>query len=375
MTRPKQSPSAKKIRYGVLGLGHIAQVAVLPAFAHAGENSELRAIFSSDPEKLEAIGKRHKVPLRASYDEFDKVCSSGELDAVYIALPNHLHRDFTERAAKAGVHVLCEKPMASSISDCEAMIKACRSAGVKLMIAYRLHFEEASLEAIRIAQSGTLGEVRFFSSEFSQVVRAGDVRLQKEKGGGTLWDIGIYCLNAARHLFGAEPVEVSATVASRKDKRFKEVEEMAATTLHFPGDRIATFTCSFGAADVASYRVVGTRGDLRVEPAFGYTTGLAHELTVDGTKKRKRFPRRDQFAPELLYFSSCILEDREPEPSGLEGLIDVRIIEALYESARSGRPIRLELPHKKQRPSMEMNIHRPPVRNPPEPVNTKSPAK
>jgi predicted dehydrogenase len=376
MAKSKQSPpSGKTIRYGVLGLGHIAQVAILPAFAHAGENSELRAIFSSDPEKLEAVGKRHKVPLRASYDEFDEVCSSGEIDAVYIALPNHLHRDFTERAAKAGAHVLCEKPMASSTSDCEAMIKACRSASVKLMIAYRLHFEHANLEAIRIAQSGTLGEVRFFSSEFSQDVHAGDVRLQKEKGGGTLWDIGIYCLNAARHLFGAEPVEVSATVASRKDERFEEVEEMAAVTLHFPGDRIATFTCSFGAADVASYRVIGTRGDLRVEPAFGYTTALAHELTVEGTKKRRRFPHRDQFAPELLYFSSCILENREPEPSGLEGLIDVRIIDALYESARSARPVRLDLPHKKDRPSMELNIHRPPVRNPPKPVNTESPAK
>jgi predicted dehydrogenase len=367
--------SGGKIRYGVVGLGHIAQVAILPAFAHAGENSELRAIFSSDPEKLEKVGKRHDVPVRASYDDFDEVCSSGEIDAVFIALPNDLHRDFTERAARAGVHVLCEKPMASSASDCEAMMKACSTAGVKLMIAYRLHFERASLEAIRIAQSGKLGEVRFFTSEFSQDVRAGDVRLQKEKGGGTLWDIGIYCLNAARHIFAGEPHVVSATVAARQDERFAEVEEMAAATLHFPGDRIATFVCSFGAADVASYRIVGTGGDLRVEPAYPYATGLAHELTIGETKKRRRFPHRDQFAPEILYFSKCILEDREPEPSGLEGLIDVRIIEALYESARSGRPVRLDLPEKKDRPSMKLHIDRPPVRNPPQPVKTKSPAK
>lgn len=365
----------RKIRYGVVGLGHIAQVAILPAFAHARKNSVLSAIFSSDTTKLDEVGARHGVKVRASYDQFDEVCRSGQIDAVYIALPNHLHREYTERAARAGVHVLCEKPMAPTAADCDAMIEACRSAGVKLMIAYRLHFEQANLEAIEIVQGGKIGEPRFFSSDFSQDVREGDVRLQKEKGGGALWDIGIYCVNAARYLFAAEPVEVVATVASRPDDRFTEVEEMAAAQLHFPGDRIASFVCSFGAADVLTYRVVGTDGDLRVEPAYPYATGLAHELTVDGKTTSRRFAKRDQFAPELLHFSDCILQDREPEPSGLEGLIDVRIIEALYESALSKRPVKLDLPKKTTRPSMELNVRRPPVRNPPEPVNTESPAK
>ena len=366
----------KRIRYGVVGLGHIAQVAVLPAFRNARKNSVLSAIFSSDPEKLEAIGERHDVAIRASYDDFDEVCRSGEIDAVYIALPNHLHRDYTERAARAGMHVLCEKPMAPTTADCEAMIAACRSANVKLMIAYRLHFERANLEAIEVVRSGAIGGVRFFTSDFSQDVREGDVRLQKEKGGGALWDIGIYCVNAARYLFGAEPVEVTATVASRSDDdRFDEVEEMAAAQMHFPGDRIASLVCSFGAANVISYRVVGTKGDLRVEPAYAYATGLAHQLTVDGKTTSRRFSRRDQFAPELLHFSQCILEDREPEPSGLEGLIDVQIIEALYESAQSKRSVRLDLPQKTTRPSMELHISRPAIRKPPEPVKTESPAK
>ena len=365
----------KKIRYGVVGLGHIAQVAILPAFPNARKNSVLSAVFSSDATKLDAIGRRHDVPIRASYDDFDKVCRSGDIDAVYIALPNHLHRDYTERAARAGIHVLCEKPMAATTADCEAMIGACRSANVKLMIAYRLHFERANLEAIDVLRSGAIGDVRFFSSEFSQDVREGDVRLQKEKGGGALWDIGIYCINAARYLSAAEPVEVMATVASRPDERFTEVEEMAAAQLHFPGDRLASLLCSFGAADVLSYRVVGTKGDLRVEPAYAYATGLAHELTVEGKTTSRRFPRRDQFAPELLHFSQCILEDREPEPSGLEGLIDVRIIEALYESARTKRSVRLDLPQKTTRPSMELEIRRPAIRKPPEPVNTESPSK
>jgi predicted dehydrogenase len=363
-----------KIRYGVVGLGHIAQVAMLPAFAHA-ENSTLRAIFSSDPEKLQEIGERHGVPIRASYDEFDEVCSSGEIDAVYIAVPNHLHRDFTERAARAGIHVLCEKPMAATASDCEAMIEACRDAKVKLMIAYRLHFERANLEAMQITRDGTLGEPRFFTSEFSQDVRPGDVRLDKEKGGGTLWDIGIYCINAARHLFADEPVEVSATVASRKDERFEEVEEMAAVTMRFPGERLATFVCSFGGASVLSYRVIGTQGDLHVEPAYPYATELAYEVNAGGEKRKERYPKRDQFAAQLIYFSNCILENEEPQPSGIEGLIDVKIIEALYESAESGRPVRLDLPHPPKRPSIEQEISRPPVRKPPEPVNTDSPAR
>ena len=365
---------AEKIRWGIVGLGHIAQVAMLPAFAHA-ENSTLRAIFSSDPEKLQEIGDRHRVPIRASYEEFDEICRSGGIDAVYIAVPNHLHRDFTERAARAGVHVLCEKPMAASASDCEAMIEACRDADVKLMIAYRLHFERANLEAMQITRDGTIGEPRFFNSVFSQDARPGDVRLEKEKGGGTLWDIGIYCINAARHLFEDEPVEVSATVASRKDERFTEVEEMAAVTMRFPGERLATFVCSFGAVTVMSFRVIGTKGDLRMEPAYPYGDAIAYELNVAGEKRKERFPKRDQFAAQLIYFSNCILENEEPQPSGLEGLIDVKIIEALYESAASGRPVSLALPHPRKRPSIEQEISRPPVRNPPEPVNTDSPAR
>jgi predicted dehydrogenase len=364
-----------KIRYGVVGLGHIAQVAVLPAFENARENSELRALFSSDRAKLDEVGRRHDVAIRASYEEFDQVCSSGEIDAVYIALPNHLHRDYTERAARAGVHVLCEKPMASTTEDCEAMIAACDASAVRLMIAYRLHFEPATLEAIRIARGGSIGEVRFFSSDFSQDVRAGDVRLQSEKGGGTLWDIGIYCVNAARHLFAAEPVEVSAIAAARDDERFEEVEEMAAAQLRFPDERIASFVCSFGAANVSSYRVVGTAGDLRVEPAYAYAAGLAHHLTTGGKTVSHEFPQVDQFAPELLYFSRSVLEEREPEPSGLEGLIDVKIIEALYASARSGRPVKLELPEKRERPTVELMISRPAIGEPPDPVNTESPAK
>ncbi|MCA1732793.1 MAG: gfo/Idh/MocA family oxidoreductase, partial [Acidobacteria bacterium] len=156
---------------------------------------------------------------------------------------------------------------------------------------------------------------------------------------------------------------------------FKEVEEMAAVTMRFPGERLATFICSFGGATVMSYRVIGTKGDLHMEPAYPYGTAIEYELNAGGEKRKQRYPKRDQFAAQLIYFSNCILENEEPQPSGLEGLIDVKIIEALYESAASGRSVSLGLPHPRSRPSIEQEISRPPVRNPPEPFNTESPAR
>lgn len=156
-----------KIRYAVVGLGYISQIAVLPAFAHATENSELTALVSSDPEKLKKLARKYCVAATYSYEQFAECVRSGQIDAVYIALPNHMHRAYTETAADAGVHVLCEKPMAFTASECEAMIRSCEAGCVKLMIAYRLHFERGNLDAIKTIQSGKLGEPRIFSSVFS----------------------------------------------------------------------------------------------------------------------------------------------------------------------------------------------------------------
>ena len=195
-----RSSKARKVRYAVVGLGHIAQVAVLPAFSHA-ENSELAALVSNDREKLAKLGRKYRVRDRFSYSQFDDCLRSGLVDAVYIALPNHLHREYSERAARAGVHVLCEKPMAVTEEDCRSMIGATEENGVKLMVAYRLHFEQANLRAIELVQSGKLGDPRLFDSVFTMQVKQGDIRLNpRELGGGTLYDIGIYCINAVRNL-------------------------------------------------------------------------------------------------------------------------------------------------------------------------------
>jgi predicted dehydrogenase len=370
-----QSSSQKKIRYAVVGLGHIAQVAVLPSFAHA-ENSELAALVSDDPEKLEKLGRKYKVKGRFTYTQYDECLRSGLVDAVYIALPNHLHREYAERAAANGVHVLCEKPMAVTEEDCLSMIRVAEENDVKLMVAYRLHFEEANLKAIDLVQSGRLGEPRLFDSVFTMTVKAGDIRLNpRELGGGTLYDIGIYCINAVRSIFGAEPMEVVAFSANCGDDRFLQCEETTSAMLRFPGrERLASFTCSFGAADVSSYRVVGSRGELIMDPAYEYAGELKQRVTIDGRTRERTFPKRDQFAPELVSFSECILSGAAPEPSGWEGLADVRIIRALYRSADSGQPVTLEPFTKEDRPSMAQHLKRPPVRKP-DLVNTEAPSK
>jgi predicted dehydrogenase len=337
--RSKRDP----IRYAVIGLGHIAQAAVLPAFEHARKTSQLAALVSDDPEKLKELGERYGVERRASYEQLDSLLQGGGIDAVYIALPNHLHREYTERAAAAGVHVLCEKPMAVTEQDCRAMIKTCEENGVLLMIAYRLHFEPANLRAAELARDGTLGDVRIFNSVFTMQVKEGDIRLRQETGGGTLYDIGIYCINAARYLFRSDPIEVFAFSASTGEPRFREVDEMTSVVMRYPDERLATFTVSFGAADVSSYQLVGTKATLRVDPAYEYAGTLKHHL-VQGDKTRiKTFRKRDQFAAELDYFSRCIRRNKVPEPSAQEGLADVQIIEALLRSALTGRPVSVEI--------------------------------
>lgn len=350
------------IRYGIVGLGHIAQVAVLPAFSHARRNSRVTALVSDDARKLRTLSKKYRVEGAYSYDEYDACLE--QVDAVYIALPNSMHAEYTIRAAKAGVHVLCEKPMAVTVGECQRMIDACRSNSVKLMIAYRLHFEEINLKVIDLVRRGRIGEPKFFNSSFAMTVRENDIRTKKDLGGGTLYDIGVYCINAARYLFRAEPEEVVAVSVNSGIRKVKEIDESTGALLRFTGDRVAAFITSFNAADVGSYRIVGTKGQLHVDPAYEYAEGLAYELTVNGKTTRKQIGKRDQFAPELLYFSDCILKNREPEPSGEEGLQDVRIVQALYKSAETGKAVALPPFRRSKRPTSRQKITRPGVRKP-----------
>lgn len=357
--------SAKKTRYAVVGLGYFAQAAVLPAFAHAGKNSELAALVSDDAEKLKKLARKYGVKTTCDYSGYDALLAGGEIDAVYIALPNDMHRDFAVRASMAGIHVLCEKPMAVTERDCEDMIRAASEHHAQLMVAYRLHIDEATLAAIETVKSGKIGEPRFFNSAFSMQVKEDNIRTRDERGGGPLQDLGIYCINAARYLFQDEPFEAGAVATRAKDDpRFQEVDETVSAILRFPGDRQATFTCSFGAGDTSWLSVVGTKGNISLDSAYDYAFPAVLETTIGEKTKSKTFGKKDQVGGEIAYFSDCILNGKEPEPSGAEGLADVRIIRAIQESIKSGKPVSIERVEKRKRPSKEMQVDKPPSDKP-----------
>lgn len=340
----------RKVRYAVVGAGWIAQEAFMPAVAQTG-NSEITAIVTGDPKKARALGRYYGVRHTYHYDDYDRMLADGIADAIYLALPNTMHRDYTVRAAKAGLHVLCEKPMAPTEADCKAMIKAAKDGGVKLMIAYRLHFEPATVEAIELVRRGRIGEPRIFSSVFAQQVSGRNHRTKGALWAGPLPDMGCYPLNAVRHIFAAEPIEAMAFGSRNGEARFSEVEEMVTVMLRFPGDRIATFTASYGAESVDEYRIVGTKGNLLVQPAFMFGTGLGHRLTVGGRTRERKFREIDQFGAETKYFSECILRNRDPEPDGEEGLADVRAMLAIEKAMKTGRPQPIRSPERPVHPA------------------------
>jgi predicted dehydrogenase len=332
-----REPNGRKVRYAVVRAGWISQEDFMPRVEHTG-NSVITALVTGDQMKAKALAKRYAIPRLYDYDEYQKMLDSGGVDAVYLAVPNSMHRDYAVAALNAGIHVLCEKPMARTEEECREMIEAAGRAEAKLMIAYRLHFDEASVEAIETVQSGVIGDPRFFSSVFAQQLSEDNSRAKARFWANPLPDMGPYPINAARHLFRAEPLEVFAFSARKEERRFDEIDEMFTVSMRFPDERLATFTVSYGANPIDAYRVVGTLGDLEVNPGFGFTEPLRHRLTIGTQVKEKTFPKTDQFGAETKYFSECILDDRDPEPDGEEGLADIRVLRAIEEALEAGMP-------------------------------------
>ncbi len=347
------------------GTGWFGQSAVLPAFANAQENSELAAIVSGDVEKRAVLASDYGVRTY-SLEQYEDLLASGAIDAVYIVSPNSVHREQALLAARHGIHVLCEKPLADSAVAAEEMVATCDRAGVLLMTAYRLHFEKGNLHAIDLIRKGTIGEPRVMISTFTQQVDPDNSRLDANLGGHPLLDVGIYCVNAARYLFRAEPTEVTSFIATGNDPKFKKVPEMVSAVMRFPNERLATFICGFGEAKTSSYQVLGTKGDLRMDPAFTHTGKRKLAVTVDGETKETEFPESDQIGPEIVYFSDCILNGRRPEPDGREALIDLWIIEAIKSSAFKGMAVPLQPVLEKPRPDKSQHIAKP-ARPEPEP--------
>lgn len=362
--------SGRKVRYAVVGGGWISQAAFMPGVDHTG-NSEMTAIITGDPEKAKALADTYRLTA-FTYDQYREALASDLFDAVYLALPNGMHKEYAVPALEAGCHVLLEKPMAVSVAECEAINAAAQASGAKLMIAYRLHFEPATLDAIARVRAGEIGEVRMFTATFGQKVDAGNHRAKQGYWAGPVPDMGTYPINAARNLFGEEPVEVAALGSRRPDSPFP-FDGTVAVTLRFPSGRLAQFTVSYETEAVDAYRVTGTEGDLHLKPAFLFGLGLGGTLTRGEASESLTYPSVDQFGGQTCYFSDCILHDRIPEPDGEEGLCDIRILEAVERALATGQVQTLAPLTRRTRPDPSAQRMALPEVEPPAMVNAAQP--
>jgi predicted dehydrogenase len=326
----------RKTNYAVIGLGRIA--GHFMEGVRNAPNSQITGLVSGHPTKAHHIAADYGVQNNCiyNYENFDEIANNKAIDAVYVALPNSMHAEYTIRAAKAGKHVLCEKPMATNVADCEAMIAACKAANVKLMIAYRCHYEPTNLKAVHLIRSGALGQVQAIQSAFGFSIAKGEWRLDKKlAGGGPLFDVGIYSLNACRYLTGEEPEKFSAYASViDQDGRFNEVEENVSWTMKFPSGIVASCATTYGSNMDGYFRVYGTKGWLEVNPAFNYD-GLRLRANLLGKPLDEPNPNKDpsHFQAEAFHFSNCVQHGLEPQSPGEEGLRDMGYITEIYKSA------------------------------------------
>ncbi|QJD95392.1 Gfo/Idh/MocA family oxidoreductase [Mucilaginibacter robiniae] len=341
----------KRIGYAIVGLGELTIGQIMPAFG-ACKYAKPVALISGHPDKAQKVAAQYGINPKNIYDyqNFDQIKNNPKIEAVYIVLPNGMHEEFVTRAAQAGKHVLCEKPMANSSKEAERMIAACKKAGKKLMIAYRIQYEPHNRMAMKWTREKHFGKVKVISS--TNVQNIGDPsqwRLKKAlSGGGSLPDIGLYNINTNRFLLGEEPhTVVASTYSTPNDPRFKEVEEAVMFQMFFPSGAIANNVCSYGVHNSKNYRCFADNGGwFGLDPAFDYE-GLKMEASqAQGKIEMKQNPiisDKKQFALEMDHFAQCIMENNEPYTPGEEGLQDHKIMEAIYESARTGKPVKLEM--------------------------------
>jgi predicted dehydrogenase len=341
-------PASQRVGYAIVGLGHLSLGQILPAFGKS-KYSKAVALVSGDRQKALKIAAQYDVKESAIYDyqSYDKLGQNPDVQVIYIVLPNSLHADYVVRGAKSGKHILCEKPMATSSQDCERMIAACKTAKVKLMIAYRQQYESMNRALAKMVTEGQLGKLRSLVATNAQ--DQGDPAQWRQKlslsGGGCLPDVGIYCLNAARFLSGEEPFEVWGTIhRPENDPRFAEVEATCGFSAKFPSGLIATCSSGYGAHRSQFLRLEGELAWAELSPAFGYTgLKLKTRKLEDGLNvtSEPTIEAVDQFAQEIDHMSLCVQRNLKPHTPGEEGLQDLRIIEAIYESAKTGRTIKI----------------------------------
>lgn len=337
----------RKLGYAIVGLGGYGLGRIIPEFKNC-QHSKLVALVSGDAAKARKVAAEYGLAEKNiyNYQNFDSIKDNPEIDIVYVCLPVSMHAEYTIRAAKAGKHVMCEKPMALSAAECEQMIAACKKANRKLMIGYRVHFEPFNLEAMRRARAGEIGKLRYFRSEHGFVMGSPDGwRLKKAmSGGGSLMDMGVYSLQAARYMTGEEPIAVYAKETSdRKDPRFREVEDMIEFQLEMPSGVIAS-CMSMYSANRNQFLLMGEKGRIEMEPATGYGGQRLWVGPNDGVEITRvpPGPGKTMWAGQLDHLALSVKQNREPIVSGQEGLRDLRIIEAIYRSAREQKRISLK---------------------------------
>ena len=341
-------PVKRKVGWAIVGLGQLALEEIMPAFRET-KLSEPVALVSGHLEKARKVAEVYGIDPQSIYDyqNYERLKENSRVDVIYIVLPNSMHAEYTIRGFKAGKHVLCEKPMAVSVEEGERMIAAANQADKKLMIGYRLHYEPFNQKVMELCRQQAIGEIKTFSASNCQDVKAPNIRLSKQLGGGPVGDVGVYCINAARYVTNEEPIEVTAFAQQPKDDpRFREVAESVIFTMRYRSGVLAHCECSFGSARSERYRVVGAKGFVEMDPAFGYR-GQRLSLKQGGAeqgddkKSELRLQAINQFAAEMDHFSDCVLTGKSPRTPGELGVADMRIIAAIHEAARTSQTVRL----------------------------------
>jgi predicted dehydrogenase len=325
-------------------LGHIAEHAVLPAFKPS-RKSRLVAVVSGDAAKAKRLAKRFGADGHFTYDSFSECLRNPEVEAVYIATNNSTHLTFTLQSAAAGKHVLCEKPLAASVEQCQQMVEACRKNNVKLMTAYRKYFEPATVELKRLIDSGRLGRLKIIHTSFTFTLPPSKVWHFEARlsGGGSLVDVGVYCVNTARWLTGREPVEAAAHSWTLDPVLFREVDESICFQLVFPEGLCMQGSSSFAAAPTSFLRVIGTKGWAALDPAYSYDDVRKMFGVLGGKRFERKFKPVEEFHLELDHLAHCIRANRNPAPDGVTGLRDVAVMQAIYEAAKANHPVPIHL--------------------------------
>lgn len=320
----------KKLGVALVGLGSLATNQIAPALLKT-QNCRLAAIVTGSPEKEKVWADRYKIDRSHiyNYESFDKIAGDDSIDLVYIVLPNSMHAEFTIRAAKAGKHVLCEKPMANTSAECREMIAAAKAANRKLAVGYRCQFDPMHLKCMEMARNKEFGELKAIEAGFGFTI--GDPKQwrlkQKLAGGGALMDVGIYALQACRYLTGEEPTLITAQETKTDATKFAEVDESITWTMKFPSGVLAFCSTSYNFNGLNKFRAFASNGHFGMDPAFSYEGNR-----VSTSKGNVDIAPPDQFAAEMDDFAKCIREDKQSKVSGEEGLKDLLSIEAIYKS-------------------------------------------